>query len=99
MEINEFYSAPKSEKITTFEMSPLTAKHFGIPFDGSKRLNSNVDSFTRVEHDEDGVEVTNNTLLNMVHIEELGDSMVESAPLEQSSYELKGDEKFSIAGR
>jgi len=99
MEINEFYSAPKSEKITTFEMSPLIAKHFGIPFDRSKRLNSNVDSFTRVEHDEDGVEVTNNTLLNMVHIEKLGYSMVKPTPLEQSSYELKGDEKFNTASR
>jgi hypothetical protein len=29
----------------------------------------------------DGMEVTNNTLLNMVHIEKLGDSMVELAPL------------------
>jgi len=99
MEINEFYSAPKNEKITTFEMSPLIAKHFGIPFDRFKRLNSNVDSFTRVEHDEDGVEVTNNTLLNMVHIEKLGYSMVKPTPLEQSSYELKGDEKFNTANR
>jgi hypothetical protein len=36
MEINEFYNAPKSEKITTFEMSTSTAKRFGIPFDGFK---------------------------------------------------------------
>ncbi len=61
MEINEFYSAPKSEKIATFEMSTLIAKHFEIPFNGFKRLNSNVDSFTRVEHDEASVEVINLT--------------------------------------
>jgi hypothetical protein len=62
-------------------MSTSTIKHFKIPFDGFKRLNFNVDSFTRVQHDEDDMEVTNNTLLNMVHIEELGDSMAKPAPL------------------
>ncbi len=37
MEINDFYSAPKSEKIATFEVSTSIIKHFRIPFDGSRR--------------------------------------------------------------
>ncbi len=94
VEINEFCSAPLNEKVTTFEMSTLTAEHFGIPFDEFKRLNFNVDSLARMEHDEDGMEVTNNTLLNMVHIEELGDSMVKPTPLEQSIGQIKFPFKF-----
>jgi hypothetical protein len=47
-----------------------------------------------VEHDEVDMEVTNNTLLNMVHIEELGDSVVEPTPLKQSTSQRKFPSRF-----
>jgi hypothetical protein len=71
VEISQFFSALESERIaqghgvTIFEASTLTREHYGIPFDGSKGGSSNVDNFIGVEHDEDGMEVTNSTLPNM----------------------------------
>ncbi len=86
MEISQFYSTLESKKIaqgngvSIFEASTLTREHYGIPFDGSKGGSSNMDNFIRVEHDEDGMEVTNSTLPNR-HIEEPRDLMLEPTPL------------------